>query len=113
MNMSRMLNYNPLCPMGANLQMANESDTGIATGGLGRTIASAIVNFNKAAVGPNVINMVAAKPGTNSVNFPVYTKIAVTVVTPVGTVNAALQIVPCAGLVPAVDVSPKASESNP
>tara|TARA_Y100001963_G_scaffold160246_1_gene269592 strand:- start:4213 stop:5124 length:912 start_codon:yes stop_codon:yes gene_type:complete len=67
--------------MGANLQMANESDTGIAVGGLGRTIASAIVNFNKAAVGPNCINMVAAKPGTNSVNFPVYSKIALAQVT--------------------------------
>jgi hypothetical protein len=60
--------------------MAN-TDVGVAAGGLGKTIAAAIVQFNKAAVTPDLISMVAAVKGSNTVQFPVYSKLAVTAVT--------------------------------
>ena len=60
---------------------ANETDTDVATGGLGTTIAAAIVQFKKAAVAPPTIMMVQASPGTHIVNFPEYTAVAVTDVT--------------------------------
>ena len=59
--------------------MAN-TDVGIAAGGLGKTIAAAIVQFNKAAVTPATISMAAAVSGSNVVQFPVYAKLAVTAV---------------------------------
>ena len=60
--------------------MAN-TDTGVAQGGLGITIAAAIVQFNKAAVTPATISMAAAAKGSHSVTFPLYTKLAVSAVT--------------------------------
>tara|TARA_R110002020_G_scaffold237137_1_gene449433 strand:+ start:587 stop:1480 length:894 start_codon:yes stop_codon:yes gene_type:complete len=60
--------------------MAN-TDVGVAAGGLGKTIAAAIVQFNKAAVTPATISMAAAVQGSNTVQFPVYAKLAVTDVT--------------------------------
>ena len=59
--------------------MAN-TDVGIAEGGLGKTIAAAIVQFNKAAVTPATVSMAAAAQGSNVVQFPVYAKLAVTAV---------------------------------
>jgi hypothetical protein len=60
--------------------MAN-TDVGIAAGGLGKTIAAAIVQFNKAAVTPRTVSMVAAQSGSNVVQFPVYSKLGVSDVT--------------------------------
>ena len=65
--------------MGNDL-MAN-TDVGVAAGGLGKTIAAAIVQFNKAAVTPATISMAAAVKGSNSVQFPVYSKLGVSDVT--------------------------------
>jgi|TARA_R100001443_G_C3353474_1_gene177354 hypothetical protein len=50
------------------------TDVGVAAGGLGTAVAAATVQFNKAAVMPNLIQMVAAPSGVNTVKFPVYTK---------------------------------------
>ena len=50
------------------------TDVGVAAGGLGTAVAAATVQFNKAAIMPNLIQMVAAPSGTNTVKFPVYTK---------------------------------------
>ena len=50
--------------------MAN-TDVGIAAGGLGKTIAAAIVQFNKASVCPGTMSMAPAAPGSNTVQFPV------------------------------------------
>ena len=60
--------------------MAN-TDVGVAAGGLGKTIAAAIVQFNKAAVTPTTISMVAAAQGSNVVQFPIYSKLGVSDVT--------------------------------
>ena len=60
--------------------MAN-TDVGVAAGGLGKTIAAAIVQFNKAAVTPSTISMVAAAQGSNVVQFPIYSKLGVSDVT--------------------------------
>ena len=60
--------------------MAN-TDVGVAAGGLGKTIAAAIVQFNKAAVTPDLISMVAAVKGSNTVQFPIYSKLGVSDVT--------------------------------
>ena len=57
------------------------TDVGVAAGGLGKTVAAAIVQFNKSAVCPRTITMVPAQNGTNTVAIPVYTKQAVTAVT--------------------------------
>ena len=54
--------------------MAN-TDVGIAAGGLGKTIAAAIVQFNKASVTPRTVSMAPAVPGSNTVQFPIYTKL--------------------------------------
>ena len=59
--------------------MAN-TDVGIAAGGLGKTIAAAIVQFNKAAVTPSTVNMAPAVSGSNVVQFPIYAKLAATAV---------------------------------
>tara|TARA_R110000796_G_scaffold62420_8_gene144020 strand:+ start:516 stop:1415 length:900 start_codon:yes stop_codon:yes gene_type:complete len=50
------------------------TDVGVAAGGLGKTVAAAIVQFNKSAVTPQTLTMVAAMPGTNTVQIPVYAK---------------------------------------
>tara|TARA_Y100000004_G_scaffold191541_1_gene250515 strand:- start:2036 stop:2929 length:894 start_codon:yes stop_codon:yes gene_type:complete len=60
--------------------MAN-TDVGVAAGGLGKTIAAAIVQFNKAAVTPDLVSMVAAVKGSNTVQFPIYSKLGVSDVT--------------------------------
>ena len=60
--------------------MAN-TDVGIAAGGLGKTIAAAIVQFNKAAVTPNTVSMAPAAAGSNVVQFPIYAKLGVSDVT--------------------------------
>ena len=60
--------------------MAN-TDVGVAAGGLGKTIAAAIVQFNKAAVTPATLSMAAAVKGSNVVQFPVYAKLGVSDVT--------------------------------
>ena len=60
--------------------MAN-TDVGVAAGGLGKTIAAAIVQFNKPEVTPSTISMVAAQTGSNVVQFPVYSKLGVSDVT--------------------------------
>ena len=57
------------------------TDVGVAAGGLGKTVAAAIIQFNKAAVTPRTIAMVPAQSGSNTVAIPVYTKMAVTAVT--------------------------------
>ena len=57
------------------------TDVGVAAGGLGKTVAAAIVQFNKAAVTPRTITMVPAPSGSNTVAIPVYSKMAVTAVT--------------------------------
>ena len=56
------------------------SDIGQSAGGLGKTIAAAIIQFNKAAVIPQCITMAPAVKGSNTVQFPVYTKLATTAV---------------------------------
>ena len=50
------------------------TDVGVAAGGLGKTVAAAIVQFNKSAVTPRTITMVPAQAGTNTVQIPVYAK---------------------------------------
>tara|TARA_Y100000593_G_scaffold20762_2_gene41763 strand:+ start:7371 stop:8276 length:906 start_codon:yes stop_codon:yes gene_type:complete len=55
--------------------VTNATDTNVATGGLGKTVAAAIVQFNKSAVAAPLIQMNAASPGTNVVQFPVYSKL--------------------------------------
>ena len=60
--------------------MAN-TDVGIAAGGLGKTIAAAIVQFNKASVCPGTMSMAPAVAGSNVVQFPVYTKLGTSDVT--------------------------------
>ena len=57
------------------------TDVGVAQGGLGKTVAAAIVQFNKAAVTPRTITMVPAQAGSNTVAIPVYTKVAASSVT--------------------------------
>ena len=60
--------------------MAN-TDVGVAAGGLGKTIAAAIVQFNKAAVTPNTVSMAPAAAGSNVVQFTIYAKLGVSDVT--------------------------------
>ena len=55
--------------------MANETDIGQATGGLGLAIGGAIVQFNKTAVFPSTLNMVSCPKGTNKARIPVYDKL--------------------------------------
>tara|TARA_Y100001951_G_C11289995_1_gene271450 strand:+ start:792 stop:1736 length:945 start_codon:yes stop_codon:yes gene_type:complete len=69
------INYNPLCPMGANLQMA-ETDTGVAAGGIGKTIGDAVIAFNKANVMLPLCTVKQANQGSVSVQFADYTKLA-------------------------------------
>ena len=57
------------------------TDVGVAAGGVGKTVAAAIVQFNKAAVTPATLTMAAAVSGSNVVQFPVYAKLGVSDVT--------------------------------
>ena len=57
------------------------TDVGVAAGGLGKTIAAAILQFNKAAVCQGVVNMVACLKGTNVAQVPIYSKQALSTVT--------------------------------
>ena len=57
------------------------TDVGVGAGGLGKVVAGAILQFNKSAVAPPLINMVACPPGTNVAQVPVYSKQAITDVT--------------------------------
>ena len=57
------------------------TDVGIGAGALGKTMAAAILQFNKAAVFQPIINMVACAKGTNVAQIPVYTKQALSIVT--------------------------------
>jgi len=52
------------------------TDVGVATGGLGTIIAEAILQFNKANVFWNLVRTKSAVPGSLTVRFPVYGKIA-------------------------------------
>jgi len=74
--LNRIEGYVQNGPMGNDLQAqaAAVTDVGVAAGGLGTSVAAAIVQFNKAAVMPGLITMSAAPSGTNTVKFPVYTK---------------------------------------
>ena len=55
--------------------ITNATDVAQSVGGLGKTVAAAIVQFNKAAVAPPLINMAASPAGSNTVQFPVYSKL--------------------------------------
>ena len=57
------------------------TDVGVAAGGLGKTVAAAIVQFHKSAVTPRTITMVSAQQGSNTVAIPVYSKLAISGVT--------------------------------
>ena len=53
------------------------TDTDVATGALGLAIGGAIVQFNKVAVMPSLVNMIACAPGAVTARVPVYTKLAI------------------------------------
>ena len=59
-----------------NHLMANETDTGVAGGGIGRTIGDAIVAFNHANVMLPLVTAKQAVRGSTHVQFADYTKIA-------------------------------------
>lgn len=61
--------------------ITNATDVAVGAGGLGKTIAAAIIQFNKAAVIPQCITMAPAVQGSNTVQFPVYSKVAASAVT--------------------------------
>ncbi len=73
------LNYNPLCPMGSNLQMADAvSDTGAGrvVGGVGTIIGDAVVAFNKSNVMLPLVTAKQCPKGALTCQFVDYTKIA-------------------------------------
>ena len=74
--LNKIQGYTQNGPMGNDLQAQDNTvtDVGVAAGGLGTAIASAIVQFNKGNVMGPLITMVAAPSGTSTVRFPVYTK---------------------------------------
>jgi len=53
------------------------TDTDVATGALGLAIGGSIVQFNKVAVMPSIINMVPCPPGAVTARVPVYTKLGI------------------------------------
>ena len=53
------------------------TDTDVSTGALGLAIGGAIVQFNKVAVMPQLINMVPCPKGAVTARVPVYTKLAI------------------------------------
>ena len=57
--------------------MANETDVGQAAGALGYAIGGAIVQFNKANVMAQTINMVPCPKGSSTARIPVYTKLGI------------------------------------
>ena len=59
----------------ANMPCA-ETDTGVAAGGLGRTIGDAVIAFNHANVMFPLVTTKQANPGTTHVQFADYTKLA-------------------------------------
>ena len=59
----------------ANMPCA-ETDTGVAAGGLGRTIGDAVIAFNHANVMFPLVTTKQATPGSSHVQFADYTKIA-------------------------------------
>ena len=59
----------------ANMPCA-ETDTGVAQGGLGRTIGDAVIAFNHANVMFPLVTTKQATPGSSHVQFADYTKIA-------------------------------------
>ena len=54
-----------------------ETDTDVATGGLGLAIGGAIVQFNKVAVCPQLVTMVPCPKGSVTARVPVYSKLGV------------------------------------
>ena len=53
------------------------TDTDVATGALGLAVGGAIVQFNKVAVMPSLINMVPCPKGAVTARVPVYTKLGI------------------------------------
>ena len=53
------------------------TDTDVATGALGLAIGGSIVQFNKVAVMPALVNMVPCPPGAVTARIPVYTKLGI------------------------------------
>ena len=53
------------------------TDTDVATGALGLAVGGAIVQFNKVAVMPSLINMVPCPKGSVTARVPVYTKLGI------------------------------------
>ena len=53
------------------------TDTDVATGALGLAIGGAIVQFNKVAVCPQLVNMVSCPPGAVTARVPVYSKLGI------------------------------------
>ena len=78
-NFERLQNY-ALHGAWANSPCANETDTGVAAGGIGRTIGDAVIAFNKANVMMPLVNSKQANPGSTHVQFADYTKIATSAV---------------------------------
>ena len=73
-NLERLQNY-ALHGAMANMPCA-ETDTGVAAGGLGRTIGDAVIAFNHANVMFPLVTTKQANPGTTHVQFADYTKLA-------------------------------------
>ena len=73
-NLERLQNY-ALHGAMANMPCA-ETDTGVAAGGLGRTIGDAVIAFNHANVMFPLVTTKQATPGSSHVQFADYTKIA-------------------------------------
>ena len=78
-NFERLQNF-ALHGAWANSPCANETDTGVAAGGIGRTIGDAVIAFNKANVMMPLVNSKQANPGSTHVQFADYTKIATSAV---------------------------------
>ena len=73
-NIERLQNY-ALHGAMANMPCA-ETDTGVAQGGLGRTIGDAVIAFNHANVMFPLVTTKQATPGSSHVQFADYTKLA-------------------------------------
>ena len=74
-NLERLQNF-ALHGAMANMPCA-ETDTGVAAGGIGRTIGDAVIAFNKANVMLPLVNSKQANPGSTHVQFADYTKLGV------------------------------------
>ena len=73
-NLEKLQNY-ALHGAMANMPCA-ETDTGVAQGGLGRTIGDAVIAFNHSNVMFPLVTSKQATPGSSHVQFADYTKIA-------------------------------------